>query len=239
MKLAHSPLATRGQWRAADWRFAALLAAMTIAPGGLAHAADATEPAPKAQEPAPAPTLCDGQPSISGSVPVLGDWKKALCERGFNLQVNFIDEVFGNPTGGVKQGARYEQRLELGLDGDMEADRRDQGPDLPHQFLRHRGAEPLDLQSLQLFRDHFHRRASGVAAVRSLGRIQVRRTTSSRSASASSPPTATSSSANSASCTSTRPMAGRIFSPTIFQAAPTPIPSRRRACASRSMRATS
>ncbi len=108
--------ATRGRWR-----LAALLAAMTIDPCSLAYAADAAEPAPKAQEPAPAPTLCDGQPSISGSVPVLGDWKKALCERGFNLQVNFIGEVFGNPTGGVKQGARYEQRLELGLDGDMEA----------------------------------------------------------------------------------------------------------------------
>ena len=54
-------------------------------------------------------------------MPVLGDWKKALCERGLNLQVNFIGEVFGNPTGGVKQGARYEQRLELGLDGDMDA----------------------------------------------------------------------------------------------------------------------
>jgi porin len=104
-----------------DWLFAALLAALTIAPGGLARAADASDAAPKPAEPAPAPTLCDGQPSISGSVPVLGDWKKALCERGFNLQVNFINEVFGNPTGGVKQGARYEQRLELGLDGDMEA----------------------------------------------------------------------------------------------------------------------
>jgi porin len=104
-----------------DWRFAALLAALTIVPSGLARAADASDAAPKPPESAPAPTLCDGQPSISGSVPVLGDWKKALCERGFNLQVNFIGEVFGNPTGGVKQGARYEQRIELGLDGDMDA----------------------------------------------------------------------------------------------------------------------
>jgi porin len=103
-----------------DWRFAAAFAALTIAPGGLAHAADASDAAEKPAEPAPAPNLCDGQPSISGSVPGLDDWKKALCERGFNLQVNFIGEVFGNPTGGVKQGARYEQRLELGLDGDMD-----------------------------------------------------------------------------------------------------------------------
>jgi porin len=100
-------------------RFAALAAAV-MASSSLALAADASDAAPKPAEPAPAPTLCDGQPSISGSVPVLGDWKKALCERGFNLQVNFIGEVFGNPTGGVKQGARYEQRLELGLDGDMD-----------------------------------------------------------------------------------------------------------------------
>ncbi len=102
------------------WRGAALAAALMMASPGLAHAADAAPAAPKPAEPAPAPTLCDGQPSISGSVPVLGDWKKALCERGFNPQINFIGEVFGNPTGGVKQGARYEQRLELGLDGDME-----------------------------------------------------------------------------------------------------------------------
>jgi len=105
--------------RRGDWRFAAALAALTFSAGGLARAADASDAAQKPAEPAPAPNLCDGQPSISGSVPVLGDWKKALCERGLNLQVNFIGEVFGNPTGGVKQGARYEQRLELGLDGDM------------------------------------------------------------------------------------------------------------------------
>ena len=74
---------------------------------------------PKRRSLRPPPPYAMGQPSISGSVPVLGDWKKALCERGFNPQVNFISEVFGNPTGGVKQGARYEQRLELGLDGDM------------------------------------------------------------------------------------------------------------------------
>lgn len=101
----------------ARWRLIASIVALTLAPTGVAHSADA---AAKAPEPAPAPNLCDGQPSISGSLLVLGDFKKALCERGFNLQVNFIGEVFGNPTGGVKQGARYEQRLELGLDGDMD-----------------------------------------------------------------------------------------------------------------------
>ena len=97
------------------WRIAASVAALTLASMSLARAADvATKPAE------PAPTLCDGQPSISGSVPVLGDWKKALCDRGFNLQLNYIGDVFGNPTGGVRQSALYEQRIELGLDGDMD-----------------------------------------------------------------------------------------------------------------------
>jgi porin len=101
--------------RGAKWRLPASVVALTLASTGVARAADAAVSAP-----APAPTLCDGQPSISGNLPVLGDFKKALCDRGFNFQVNFIGEVFGNPTGGVKQGARYEQRIELGLDGDMD-----------------------------------------------------------------------------------------------------------------------
>jgi porin len=92
-----------------------------MASAGLAHVADASAAVPTAAASQPAPTLCAGQPSVSESVPVLGDWKKALCERGFNLQVNYISEAFGNPTGGVKQNVRYEQRIELGLDGDMNA----------------------------------------------------------------------------------------------------------------------
>jgi porin len=101
--------------RGAKWRLPASVVALTLAATGVARAADAAVTAP-----APAPTLCDGQPSISGNLPGLGDFKKALCDRGFNFQVNFIGEVFGNPIGGVKQGARYEQRIELGLDGDMD-----------------------------------------------------------------------------------------------------------------------
>ena len=103
--------------RSASWRLPASVIALTLASTGFARAADAAANAP---EPAPPQTLCDGQPSISGYAPVLGNFKKALCDRGFNLQVNYIGEVFGNPTGGVKQGARYEQRIELGLDGDMD-----------------------------------------------------------------------------------------------------------------------
>ena len=126
-------------------------------------------PRKRPRSPAPAPNLCDGQPSISGSVPVLGDWKKALCERGFNLQVNFIGEVFGNPTGGVKQGARYEQRLELGLDGDMGTIAGING------LIFHVNSYAIAGQSLStynlynLLHDQLHRGASGVAAVRGLG----------------------------------------------------------------------
>ncbi|MBI1869110.1 MAG: carbohydrate porin [Methylocystis sp.] len=60
------------------------------------------------------------QPSISSSVPALGDFKKALLDRGFNLQVNYTGEVFGNPSGGVKRGAIYEGLLEMAVDGDLD-----------------------------------------------------------------------------------------------------------------------
>jgi porin len=73
----------------------------------------AAEQANQAEPPAPE------SPSISSSSPALGDVKKALLDRGLNLQVNYIGEVFGNPTGGVRQGALYEHRIELGLDADL------------------------------------------------------------------------------------------------------------------------
>ncbi|ACK49874.1 Carbohydrate-selective porin OprB [Methylocella silvestris BL2] len=99
-------------------RAAASAVALTIGSTGLAYAADA---AAKPPEPPP-PGICDAQPSITTSIaiPVAGDIKKYLCDHGINFQVNYIGEVFGNPTGGIKQGARYEQRVELGLDADLD-----------------------------------------------------------------------------------------------------------------------
>jgi porin len=83
---------------------------------GLARAEDAVLTTPTPQNEAAPP---GEQPSISSSLPKLGEFKKALIERGFNLQVNYFGETLGNPTGGVKQGAIYEGLLEMSIDGDL------------------------------------------------------------------------------------------------------------------------
>lgn len=95
------------------------VAVASTASMAMAEAADVAASAPAAPLEAPAAASSD-QPSISSSIPQLGAFKTMLLDRGFNLQVNYIGEVFGNPTGGVRQGALYEQRIELGLDADME-----------------------------------------------------------------------------------------------------------------------
>ena len=60
------------------------------------------------------------RPSISSSIPELGDLKKALIERGFNFSVNYTGEVLGNPTGGVRRRTIYEGLLEMVVDGDLD-----------------------------------------------------------------------------------------------------------------------
>jgi porin len=59
-------------------------------------------------------------PSISSSIPALGNFKKAMIDRGFNLRLNYTGEVFGNPSGGVKRRAIYEGLLEMVLDSDLD-----------------------------------------------------------------------------------------------------------------------
>jgi porin len=64
------------------------------------------------------------EPSIASSLPrELGDpggVRSALGQRGIKFGVNYIGEVLGNPTGGVKQGTFYDGRLELALEADLE-----------------------------------------------------------------------------------------------------------------------
>jgi porin len=64
----------------------------------------------------------DAPPSVIDSVPALapiGDFKKALADCGLTLQMTYIGEVLGNPTGGARQGAAYEGRLDAVLEADM------------------------------------------------------------------------------------------------------------------------
>ncbi len=48
-----------------------------------------------------------------------GRFKKALLARGYNLQLNYIGDGLGNPTGGVRRGAIYEGILYMVLDADL------------------------------------------------------------------------------------------------------------------------
>ena len=62
-------------------------------------------------------------PSIATSLPAKGDpdgTRAALAEKGVTYGINYIGEILGNPTGGVKQGAIYEGRLEGVFDADLE-----------------------------------------------------------------------------------------------------------------------
>lgn len=58
--------------------------------------------------------------SIAPIDPRLYEFKKALLDLGYNFQVNYTGEVLGNPVGGARQGAAYEDLLEMGLDGDLD-----------------------------------------------------------------------------------------------------------------------
>jgi porin len=59
------------------------------------------------------------QPSITQLIPALGDFKKGLLDLGINFQLSYIQDTFGNPTGGVKQGATYGSVLYMAVDGDL------------------------------------------------------------------------------------------------------------------------
>jgi carbohydrate-selective porin OprB len=59
------------------------------------------------------------QPSITSIIPALGDFKKRLLDRGVNFQLSYIQDTFGNPIGGVKQGAAYGSVLYMAVDADL------------------------------------------------------------------------------------------------------------------------
>jgi porin len=71
----------------------------------------------QAQEPQELPA--ELQPTIASSVPALAEFKKGLYDLGYNFKLNYTGEVLGNPAGGVKQRAIYEDLVELVLDGDL------------------------------------------------------------------------------------------------------------------------
>ncbi len=64
------------------------------------------------------------EPSIGTSLPRAladpGGVRSALAKRGVTFAVNYIGEVLANPTGGYRQGAFYDGRLELAVQADLE-----------------------------------------------------------------------------------------------------------------------
>ncbi|MBS0527795.1 MAG: carbohydrate porin, partial [Proteobacteria bacterium] len=50
----------------------------------------------------------------------LGLLPNPLEKQGIKFAVTYIGEVLGNPTGGVKQGAVYEDRINFAVDADLE-----------------------------------------------------------------------------------------------------------------------
>ncbi len=102
---------------------AAVLASAFFAGLPISASAWADEaPKPTAATPAPAPADAP-PPSIADSLPGLEgarDFKKRLKDLGLTLQMTYIGETFADISGGRRQGASYDGRLEFMLEADME-----------------------------------------------------------------------------------------------------------------------
>jgi len=143
-----TPAASVKVWERGGWQQLAIVFAGLLALSyGLAQARDATvstlAPPEKSTEPPECPSEeametpaeeaaakatptpareevpSSEQPSISSSIPVLRDSKKALLACGYNFQLNYTGEVFSNPVGGARQGTAYAGLLEMAVDGDL------------------------------------------------------------------------------------------------------------------------
>lgn len=84
---------------------------------GSTHAQDVVGNAPT---PVNEALVSNMRSSIASSIPVLAQFKKGLFDLGYNLQLIYIGEVLGNPTGGVKRGATNEGLFNMSVDGDLD-----------------------------------------------------------------------------------------------------------------------
>ena len=81
------------------------------------HAQNSSNAATDAAPSAALPGNLD--PSISTSIPALADPKQALLARGVNFELSYIQDTFGNVTGGVQQGATYSSALYMLVEADL------------------------------------------------------------------------------------------------------------------------
>jgi porin len=111
-------------WSPSSWRgkpisalFLAMLLGGLIAPfPDIAHA---HHPASNPTGHKEAPVELVPGPEEPSIIPALGDLKKGLLERGINFQLSYIQDTFGNPVGGVRQGATYGSVLYMAVDADL------------------------------------------------------------------------------------------------------------------------
>ena len=87
----------------------------------LAWADDSSASKPPAAAAAPAadappPSIADSFPELAGAAA----FKKKLKDMGLTLQMTYIGETLANVSGGRRQGAIYDGRLEFMLEADME-----------------------------------------------------------------------------------------------------------------------
>jgi porin len=97
---------------------------LVLAAGQGARAQDPAAPNPFALAPdvaAKIVQLPDSlDPSIAGSIPALAELKQAFLTHGVNFELSYIQDTFGNVTGGVRQGAVYSGVLYMLVDADLD-----------------------------------------------------------------------------------------------------------------------
>lgn len=52
--------------------------------------------------------------------PAFNAWRNAMADKGFAFGVTYIGDTIGNTSGGFRQGAIYQGRLDIGVDLDLE-----------------------------------------------------------------------------------------------------------------------
>jgi porin len=92
---------------------AAVVAALVIAPAAAQTIAEQSGRIPGLPEPSIATGL---SPALADP----GGVRSAWARRGVTFGINYIGEVFGNPTGGYQQGTLYDGRLEVLLQVDLD-----------------------------------------------------------------------------------------------------------------------
>ena len=97
---------------------ATVLFGLAMLPWDIAHAHDPASN-PTGHKEAPVEAVPGAELSITSIIPALGDFKKGLLDLGINFQLSYIQDTFGNPTGGVKQGTTYGSVLYMAVDADL------------------------------------------------------------------------------------------------------------------------